>query len=148
MLKIMLAVLFLAFFSCASRTQVAEVNKTAQIVVSPLTTLATGKGPMDAPANIALAKIQLQISGRIILSERCQFLKKNFDVEIWPSKASKFLYSTQVKNEGYSFDVGLPYEGNYKIQLVDARSGQSIESKNFAASKRNDRFQFDFHGCP
>lgn len=126
--------------SCASRTEIYETNKTTQTIFSSGQTLLSGEPQ---------TKVLLEVSGHVILSDKCQFLRKNFAIEILQNNSSKVLHMTYVTLENsYKFDVSLAVEGEYKIQLIDSRSNKIIESKKFMASKTNDRFQFDFHGCP
>lgn len=140
-LRFSIGLLSLVLLSCASsRTDVMKANKTTQAV------LTGGQSLLNSDPT---PKVQLKISGNIITSEKCQFLKKDLDVEIRPASSIKYIHTTHVTEQNtYTFDVGLPSEGPYNIQLVDSKSNQVIESRSFEASKINDRFSFDFQGCP
>lgn len=139
MFNFKLGLLSLILVSCASRTEVANKNKSAQAV------LTVGQSLLNSDPS---PRVQMQISGNVILSEKCQFLNNRFGVEIRTPHSKKYLFVTEVSPEStYKFDVGLSFEGDIIIQLVNSKTNKIIESKTLKANKSNDRLIVDFNGC-
>ena len=129
----------LVFYSCSSRTKVAENNKRAQAIFT------SGQSFLNPEP---LANVQIQLTGRVLLAKQCTQSATAYIIQVHSKSGVRPLYTSTVPvNLEYVFDFGVPQEGNYDLNLLDARTGKTIDSQKMTALKSQDRISLNFNGC-
>lgn len=148
MLRIVLVSLGFLLSSCSS----TDVADNSDVAVTALTLGINKVGEAynenQAPPADKFKRVFTKINGQIILSEKCFMSNNPYIVELKRPQTTKTDLFSKVDSEKLVYKIeGRTFDGEYELQLVNLRTGETIESKKLRIDSQNDKFIVNFNGC-